>query len=257
MSSMHCCADIRKKWSNLFLFFIAALLLAGCGGGGGGGGSSSPAASTLSGVAAVGTPIVNGNINIICAAGGALAPAITSSSGSWQVTLSGQTLPCAVQVSGGTINGVANTTPYHSIAITTGTVNITPLTDLTVANLIGTATPNTWFAGLSANPSPLTTITQTQVDTALTNLSTALSVIPLFTSTTNPITTDFTPNAGNILDDMLTALQAAMASTNTNYSSLLSNASANGFTAPAGFGSAMTTAFMGTATVKNTRRIQV
>jgi len=39
--------------------------------------------------------------------------------------------------------------------ISTGTVNVTPLTDLLVANLVGTATPSTWYAGLSSNPAPL------------------------------------------------------------------------------------------------------
>jgi len=126
--------------------FLVSILLSACGGGGGSSsGSSTPPASILSGVAAVGTPIVNGNINVVCAAGGALPNATTTNSttGTYSVTLSGQTLPCAVQVSGVTINGITNTMPYHSIAISTGTVNITPLSDLLVANLTGTATPGT------------------------------------------------------------------------------------------------------------------
>ena len=132
-----------------YLFAIlCSIILVACGGGSG---SSTPSSSTLSGVAAVGTPIANGTINIRCASGSALNTT-TSSSGGWQVTLSGQTLPCAVEVSGGTINGVANTMTYHSIATAIGTVNVTPLTDLMVANLAGTATPTTWFTGLSCHP---------------------------------------------------------------------------------------------------------
>lgn len=224
----------------------ASLLLAGCGGGGGGSGGSAPAASTLSGVAAVGAPIVAGTINISCAAGSALAPTTTSSMGAWQVTLSGQTLPCAVQVSGGTINAVANTLLYHSIATAPGTVNVTPLTELMVANLTGTATPSIWFTGLNSTPTPLTAITQTQVNTALTNLRTALSgLTPL--STINPITTAFTPTSGNVSDDMLVALKVAMANTGVTYTALLSNASVPAFTAPVtGFGTALTTAYAGT-----------
>ena len=217
-----------------------SVLVAGCGGAGDGG--STPAASTLNGVAAVGFPIVNGVININCAAGSALTTT-TNSTGSWQVTLSGQTLPCAVQVTGGTINGAANSTSYHSIATSTGTVNVTPLTDLMVANLAGAATPDIWFAGLT--PSTLGTINQTSVDAALAKLRAALSgLTPL--STIDPITTAFTPTAGNASDDMLAALSAAMASANVTYTNLLNNASVSTFAAPAGFGTALTAAYAGT-----------
>lgn len=211
--------------------------------GGGGGGSNAPSGSTLSGVAAVGTPIVNGTINVICAAGSDFTTT-TGSTGAWQATLSGQTLPCAVEVSGGTINGAAKTTSYSSIAIAPGTVNVTPLTDLMVANLVGTATPSIWFAGLSTNPAPLAAITQTQVNTALTRLGALLNgLTPL--STTNPITTTFTPTSGNVSDDMLTALATAMTNTGVAYDLLLINA-ANNIEPILGFDTALTNAYAGT-----------
>lgn len=221
---------------GIALITIATLLLTGCGGPQ----DHPPSASTLNGVAAVGTPIANGTINVSCAAGSTLAPTTTSSTGAWQVTLSGQTLPCAVEVSGGTINGSTNIQTYHSIAIAPGTVNVTPLTDLMVANLAGTATPSTWFAGLSTTPISLTAITQTQVDATLTKLRTALSALtPL--STINPITTAFTPTTGNASDDMLSVLALAMSSSGVTYTTLLSNSSAPGFTSSgAGFNTALT-----------------
>lgn len=232
--------------------FLVSILLSACSGGGSSGGSgssgasSTPAASTLSGTAAVGSPIVTGIINVSCVAGSALAPITTSNMGAWQVTLSGQTLPCAVQVTGGTINGVANTMLYHSIAIAPGTVNVTPFTDLMVANLAGTATPSIWFTGLSTTPTPLTAITQTQVDAALAKLRIALSGLTAL-STINPITTAFTPTSGNISDDMLTALKTAQTNTGVTYASLLGNASVPAFAAPVtGFGIALTTAYTGT-----------
>jgi|GEM_PF-6672748 len=217
---------------------IATLILAGCGGDEGG---STLAASTLSGVAAVGYPIIGGNINTRCATGSALTTT-TSNTGGWQVTLSDQSLPCAVQVSGGTINGTANATLYHAIAMATGTVNVTPLTDLMVANLARTATPSLWFDGLS--PAMLTATTQTQVDAALTNVRTALGLTPL--NTLNPITTAFAADSGNISDDMLNALTLAMTNASVTYSTLLGNASASTFVAPTGFGTALTTAYSST-----------
>jgi hypothetical protein len=233
---------ITHLWKRAPLV-VSLLVLFACGGGGCG--TPATSTSTLSGVAAVGTPIDSGTIHIICAEGSALIPTTTNSTGAWQITFSGQTLPCAVEVSGGTISGVTNPTPYHSIAIITGNVNVTPLTDLIVANMVGTATPSTWFAGLSTTPAPLKAITQAQMTTSLTKLSAALSgLTPL--STNNPITTVFTPTPGNVCDDMLTALATAMTNTGVTYTSLLSYASVPALTVPANFGTGLTTAFMGT-----------
>jgi hypothetical protein len=236
-------SGMRTPGNRNALVLLTAILLTACGGGGGG----TPAAGTLGGVAAVGTPIVNGNISVVCTAGSALATTTNATTGAWSVTLSGQTLPCAVEVSNGTINGVSNTTRYHSIATAAGTVNVTPLTDLMVANLAGSASPGIWFAGLSTTPTTLNTITPAQVNASLVKLSAALSALsPL--GSNNPITTAFTPVAGNVSDDMLSALATAIAAnTGVTYSSLLSNASISAFTVPVtGFGTALMAAYVGT-----------
>ncbi|MDZ7654473.1 MAG: hypothetical protein U0997_00905 [Sulfurimicrobium sp.] len=225
------------------LTVVATLSLSGCDGGGG---DSTPATSALSGTAAIGSPIVSGTVSVICVAGSAIAPTTTSSTGAWQITLTGQTLPCAVQLSGGTINNVPNTMLYHSIATSTGTVNITPLTDLMVANLAGTATPGAWFSGLNAAPSALTAITQSKVNETLTKLRIALNGLPL--STINPINTTFTPTPGNVSDDILAALNAAMISTGVTHEALLNSASMPAFTSlVTGFDAALTSAYRNTA----------
>ena len=228
---------------GIVLIFFVAVFITSCSSSSGG---STPAASTgtsgtINGIAAVGTPIVGGNISVICP-----FSTTTDTGGAWQVTFSGETLPCAVEVSGGTINGVANTTNYNSIAISTGTVNVTPLTDLLVANLVGTATPSTWFAGLSSNPASLASITQTQVNTALTNLSTTLLNGLTQLSANNPITTTFTPTSGNVSDDMLTALSTATTNTGVPYTTLLGDASTA--TPITGFNTALTVAYSQTPT---------
>lgn len=226
------------------LCVTAALFVTGCGGGS----SSStptPTASTLGGVAAVGYPIVGAAVQVRCAAGSALN-ATTSSTGTWQVTFAGQTLPCAVQVSGGTINGGSNLTNYHSISTLAGTLNVSPLTDLVVANLVGSATPSTWFAGLSTPSSALAAITQTAVDAARAKLVAALPQLPL--NTNNPLTMPFSATPGTVGDDMLAALQTAMSNTSTTYATLLGYAATPAFTAPAAsFGTALTAAYAGTA----------
>ena len=207
---------------------LGAALVAGLSacGGGGGGAAGTPAATTLGGTAAVGAPIVGGTVDVTCAAGPALSTT-TSSSGAWQVTISGQTLPCAIRISGGTVNAVAQATSFHSLAMAFGIANITPLTDLITANLAGAA-PGTWFSGLSG--STLRAITQNQIDTALANVRTALGLTAALNGA-DPITTAFSAVNGNLLDDILEALAAA----GTAYANLLTQAQAGSFTAPVGF----------------------
>jgi methionine-rich copper-binding protein CopC len=196
----------------------------------------------VTGTAAVGSPIVGGTATIKCASSTALPASTTSSVGGLSVTLTDQTFPCAIQITGGTINGVANTTAYHSIAMSAGNVNATPLTDLLIANLAGTATPSTWFTNLTT--AQLAAITQTKVNTALTNLQSALgSTLP---TSINPITTVFTPAVGVLMDDVLSALAKGMTSNGTSHANLLTAAGAATdavYMLPSGFTLAFTNGF--------------
>ena len=181
-----------------------ALALQGCGGGAST--AAAPAAVTLGGTAAVGAPIVGATIGLVCAGGVALTSAPTSSTGAWQLTLGSQALPCAAKLSGGTVNGNTNTVQYHSIATSAGTMNITPLTDLLVANMAGVA-PATWFAGLPTN-NALAAVNAASVTAALTQLRAGLALTQL--TTVNPIVLPFSPVAGNLMDDPLSSLQTAL-----------------------------------------------
>ncbi len=230
---------ITKTGELLAATIIIGALITACGGGGGstasGGGGSGT--TTLTGVVAVGSPIVGGTVTVKCVSGNSLT-ATTNYAGAYSITLSGQTLPCVAELSGGSINGVPNTISYHSIATASGTLNVTPLTDLMVANLTG-ATPSTWFA----NPTTLSAVTSTQVNTALTNTATALGITTSL-GANNPITTSFSAVNGGVLDDLLIALKKSLASggTTNTYSLLLADAAATGFTAPS-FTTNVTTAY--------------
>ena len=103
------------------LVTAAAAALVACGGDGDTTTTTTAApATTLSGVAAVGSPIANGSVNVSCAGGTALPSTTTSAGGAWQVSTTGQTLPCAVQVRGGTVDGAANALALHSVAFDFG-----------------------------------------------------------------------------------------------------------------------------------------
>ena len=104
--------------------------------------SSSLGVVTLNGVAAVGAPITNANVIAKCANNAGFTQTVTTNSqGVFSGTIAANALPCALQVSYGTPSK-----SLHSYAYTAGLVNITPLTDLIIANA-STLDPSIWFAG--------------------------------------------------------------------------------------------------------------
>lgn len=149
-------------------------------------------------------------------------------------------------MAGGTISGAANTVTYQSIANAYGTVNVTPLTGLVVANLAGavTALTQTQLAAFNTATTPLAT----QLNTALVNLRTTLGLTAL--NTINPITTAFNPASGVVMDDILSALQTAMNNATVTYANLLAAAGASpgaAITLPAGLTTTvLNTAYAGT-----------
>ena len=234
--------EITRALSRGITVLFFGAVLASCGGDDDVVPAPAPAPNAMNGVAAVGNPIVGGTVNVMCAAG--VVPSTTTSpTGAWQVPVVGLTLPCVVQVSGGLINGATSTAKYHSIAFSIGTANITPLTDLIVANFAGRSDPDVWFTGLT--PTVVAQITPASVSTALVNLRAAFTELTLL-NTINPITTVFAPTAGDPGDDLLVALKAAMANNTVTHAALLSNAAIPSFTPPTGFGAALATAFTGT-----------
>lgn len=244
---------VTMQFKKFSITTVCALALAACGGGGGGGGSAAdaPIVKTITGSAAVGHPISGAFVKVSCASGAALTSSPTTAQGAWQVTLTDQEYPCAVQLTGGTVNGVPNVTDYHSLALAGGTVNVTPLTDMLVANLTGNATPSAWFAALTTPTAALDTFDQSKVDAALTKLRAAFPLLTPLASL-NPITASFTPVAGNATDDMLEALKNAIANAAVPYATLLANAAAPGFTAPSeAFVSTLAWAFRSTGSGGN------
>lgn len=116
-----------------------ASVLAACGSSGGSDSTAAAGSVTvpvLSGVAATGLAIANGKISLKCTAGDA-SIVTTLTDGSYSVDLSKVKLPCIVRVD---YNDATTGAPQklHSLAQLAGNVNITPVTDLLVANLSST-----------------------------------------------------------------------------------------------------------------------
>lgn len=218
-----------KSNGRVLTAIALAAMLAACGS------SDDDTSTTLGGTAAVGAPIAGGLVQVKCA-GGAGLQTNTSTAGAWQVEISGQTLPCAVQVSGGKINGTDNTVPYHSVANTFGTLNITPLTNLVVASLVQ-GDPATWF-----NAPTFAQINTNNTNTALGKVAEGLGLKTQLANL-DPLTATFKAENGDKLDDMLEALQKAAVAVSTDYNALLAAAKSSNFGPFSGFGQAFTVAY--------------
>lgn len=111
--------------------------------------SNSASGKSISGIAATGAAIAGANVALKCSAGAA-ASTTTANDGSYSIALTNQLAPCVLAVAGGQIDGVANTQVLHSAAASAGgTANITPLTELALAQAIQ-GDPATFFNNFSA-----------------------------------------------------------------------------------------------------------
>lgn len=205
----------------LLLVFVAGL--AACSSDESGGGAAVPT-SHLSGVAAVGAPISGGTVALHCADG--LARSVTSAaSGAWSTRVPTAALPCAVQVSGGTVNGVANALTFYSLAFgstgTAQTANITPLTDLALARAVNTAVGaalDAWFGG--ANLGTQLPQVVAGLEAARAALRTALTDagFTLPAADFDPFTAAIAAGtATDVYDQLLEAYREALATAGKNY----------------------------------------
>jgi hypothetical protein len=160
---------------------------------------SSMATLQLTGTAAIGAPIVGGAVSAKCADGsGFTNPVATNAQGVFTGLIASGALPCALQVSGGTPAVV-----LHSYAATSGTVNITPLTDLILANA-SNQSPANWFANPDWNNiANIITTAQAEIKSALENAGYTLPA------------GDFTPFSvafaiGDTWDQLLDQIQLAI-----------------------------------------------
>lgn len=203
--------EMRRKqsWGYGVLCTVVGALV-GCGGGGSSGGSAG-AGTSLSGLAATGAGIANASVTAKCASGTPLS-GTTDGNGSYTLVLDGRSLPCMVQVTGGTPS-----VTLHSFAQAAGRVNITPVTDLIVAKALG-ADPAAAFAGYtSTNGASIETglaAAKTYVSTQIGNITGG--------SIADPLTGAFA--VGDADDKVLDALGNAMTAAGKTIAQLRSQA---------------------------------
>lgn len=180
------------SWA-LALVTSAAFALAGCGGDS----DSKPSAPRLSGTAAIGAAIVGGTVTARCADGSGFTAAVTTDTdGNWSGIIDSGVLPCALRVTGGTPPDT-----LYSYASSTGTVNITPLTTLALAQATSQV-PADWFAAFNGTPVDVTTASDQLLDA----LNDAGFDLP---ASGNPFTTPFVADGtgwDGLLDDLKQAI---------------------------------------------------
>jgi hypothetical protein len=144
---------------------LAAAALAACGGGGGGG-NSTPTPQPITGTAAAGAPVV-GTVTVKDSTGASKTSTIAAD-GSYSVNVAGMTGPF-VFMADGTVGGrTIQMVSAATSADVNKTINITPFTDLIVANMAGEAASNYY-----ASPT-FSKLTAAELDAARQTLTTRL-----------------------------------------------------------------------------------
>jgi len=196
-------------------------LLAACGGGGG---TSSPppppppaASLSIKGTAAKGAAIAGATVDAKC--NGGSGTATTAADGTYTITLTAGSLPCVLKVT-------TATGDLYSVATGTGTTvtaNITPFTQLIVADLAG-KDPAAYFTGFGASdiaaltPSAVTAA-QTAVVTVLANNGINTSALPTNLVSGSLVAANGS-TTGNAYDQALDALNTKLTGAGTTLTQL-------------------------------------
>lgn len=192
---------------------LAGLLLLACGGGGGGVGALiSPTSVVISGSAGSGASIVGGTVEAKCATGSGTAT--TEADGSYSLSISGGVGPCVLRVT-----SADNKFVFHSsvdtFASNAAKANITPLTEMVVANALGTTPSNAFSSGVSTTVS--SKLTSSNLDNAVVAVQQALPALGVSLGSINPLKDTLLTDSGsggNAQDRAIDGLMIGLASSN-------------------------------------------
>lgn len=199
------------------------MVLVACGGGGSSGGGSSGVDSAapvvrISGVVARGAALVEAKVTARCAAG-PVTTAVSGSSGAYTLEVGEDALPCVLEAvsadAAWTLHSVATrhaATNAHATALAV-TAHLTPLTELLVAQLAGTA-PSSFMAKATARTLGAT-ITPANIANAQATVGSVLKLMgvnpaPITDALAQPLVAASAVQRGNAHDKVLDALVAAM-----------------------------------------------
>lgn len=172
---------MNKNLRGMATAVFATLALSACGGGGGGGatggtgggaaGGGTGATVSLTGLVAGGAPLI-GSVSARDSLGTTFGPVQTSVTGTYNLDLSTGTAPFILQATG-TVAGKP-VTYYSSTSVNSGQLNITPFTDMIVAQAAN-ASPATIFTNCVSPTTCTTTPSAAAMTTAQANVQGSLA----------------------------------------------------------------------------------
>jgi len=194
-----------------------------------------PASITLTGVVATGAAMADAAVSAKCATG--TGTATSSSTGSYTLSITGGALPCVLEATSSDAAKVLHSVATATAGSTEATANITPLTELLVAQMTG-QDPAGYMAGVSASALSVS-VTASAVTTAQTALLTMLTAAGLDTAAignmvSDPLVAASGGTAGNAHDVVLDNLAATLATAGTalpEFSATVASSSPNAGTA--------------------------
>lgn len=191
-----------KKLATYALIGLAATAVVGCSDSDDDDDNGGSANTTLEGTAATGAAIANEAITAKCSDGsGFLSTVTTDANGEWEGEVANGVLPCALKISSSVLGS-----SLYSFAETSGTVNITPLTNMVIARATSMS-PDDWFGGASI------VIDETAFDNAMSSLTSSLTSAGFTLPAGDPITTDFDigDDWDQVLDDLMASIDGSSA----------------------------------------------
>jgi hypothetical protein len=204
---------------------IIPTAMVGCGGGSDSSSSTTttaaaPAALKVSGTAATGAAMAGANISVVCSSG--TGTATTSTNGTYAASVTGGALPCVLSATSSDGKTVLRSIVAGS-GKTDSTANITPLSELLIAQLSGTD-PKSYVAGFNAS----TTINTTDLAAAQKALLQVLSAAGVDTANVGDILGgSLTAGSGAGYDGVLDKLQTVLSAAGVTLTDLTTAVSSN------------------------------
>lgn len=226
-----------KLRTSLSVPYAICFLLAACGGGGGGGSATS--SISIVGVAATGAAISNGTVEAKCATG--TGSATSAADGTYTITVTNGVQPCILRAT----DPITKVTLHSIVESGSTTANITPVTDLVVANTLGDD-PSTGFATFNAAAQSKVTssnitaaVTRVKAVTASFGVDADLSSVDIMKGSMTAATSEA---SGDSTDKKIDALMAALSAADKKIADLSAQVKALTNSANA---AAITTALVG------------
>ena len=225
--------NLSRQLGLALLTAAAAAVVTACGGGGSSG-TAAPVTLSVGGTAATGAAIAAGTVTLKCVSGTSTA-VTTGVDGSFTIDVGSVTLPCVGRVDYKDAAGVAQ--KLQTFIATAGTANITPITELIVANLTG-GTAVDAFDKFDATKAKA--ITAAQLTAAIAAIKAYFVTLGLAVTDfpADPIGTKFVAKngttAGDKTDALLDALAAKLLSSGLTLSNAVTAVATSGTTAVGG-----------------------